>query len=90
MIDDAIEAGLAGSHPVTADAQMRHLELPKVTADLERELATVSLDCRDCGEGRSHIAGLGVEVGIGRTRGGLRTADDPGDCDFAYEWLALA
>jgi hypothetical protein len=42
---------------------MLRLELLKVKADLERELATLSLDCRDCGMDVHYVSGLGAEVG---------------------------
>jgi hypothetical protein len=49
VVDDAIYAGLDGSHPVTVHAKMLRFELLKVKADQERELATLSLDCLDRG-----------------------------------------
>ena len=49
VVDEAMGARLGGSHPVTVQAKMLRLELVKVKADFELELATLSLDCRDCG-----------------------------------------
>jgi hypothetical protein len=40
ILDEALDAGLGGSHPVTVHAKMLRLELLKVKADLERELET--------------------------------------------------
>jgi hypothetical protein len=49
VVDEAFKAGLDGSHPLTLQAKMLRLELLKVKADLERELAQLVLDCSDCG-----------------------------------------
>ncbi len=67
VIDDAYEVGLGGSHRLTVHAKMLRLELLNVKSALERELATLSLDCRDCGRDVHYVAGLGVEVGHWRT-----------------------
>jgi hypothetical protein len=40
IVDEALDAGLDGSHPVTLQAKMLRLELLKVKADLKRELRT--------------------------------------------------
>jgi hypothetical protein len=42
---------------------MLRLELLNVKSALERELATMLLDCADCGRTVHYVAGLGVEVG---------------------------
>ena len=39
-VDEALEAGLDGSHPLIVHATMLRLGLLKVKADLERELET--------------------------------------------------
>jgi hypothetical protein len=38
LVDEALEEGLEGSHPLTVQAKMLRLELLRVKADLEREL----------------------------------------------------
>jgi len=55
IVDEAIEAGLPADHPVTVTAKMLRLELLQVKADLERELATWVLDCKDCGMDVQHL-----------------------------------
>ena len=40
IVDEALDADLDGSHPVTLQAKMLWLELLKVKADLKRELRT--------------------------------------------------
>lgn len=47
LIEEAIDAGLDGSHPLTVHAKMLRLELLNVKADLERELGRLVLDCSD-------------------------------------------
>jgi hypothetical protein len=63
LVDEALSAGLDGSHPVTLQAKMLRLELLKVKADLERELGRLVLDCSDCGRTVHWVAGLGVSPG---------------------------
>jgi hypothetical protein len=63
IVDEALEAGLDGSHPVTLQAKMLRLELLKVKADLERELGRLVLDCSSCSQTVHWVAGLGVSPG---------------------------
>jgi hypothetical protein len=63
LVDEAIAAGLDGSHPLTVHAKMLRLELLNVKADLERELGDLVLDCSDCGRTVHWVAGLGVSPG---------------------------
>ncbi len=49
VIDEAMDAGLAPDHSVTVAAKQLRLELLRVKADLERELATWVVDCKSCG-----------------------------------------
>jgi hypothetical protein len=49
-VDEARNARLDGSHPVTLPAKMLRLGLLKVKADLERELGRLVLRCSDCGQ----------------------------------------
>jgi hypothetical protein len=42
---------------------MLRLELLRVKADLERELAELVLDCTDCGRTVHWVSGLGVAPG---------------------------
>ena len=49
VIGKAIEAGLAADPPVTVAAKQVRLELLKVKADPERELAKLVLNCSACG-----------------------------------------
>jgi len=49
VIDEAMDAGPAGDHPVTVAAKQVRLEPLRVTADLERKPATWVLDCKACG-----------------------------------------
>lgn len=63
LVDEAIAAGLDGSHPVTLHAKMLRLELLNVKADLKRELGTLVLDCSDCGRTVHWVAGLGSRPG---------------------------
>jgi hypothetical protein len=72
LVDEADAAG-GGSHPVTIQAKTLRLELIKVKSDLERELATLSLDCRDCGLDVHYVAASVSRSDIGRTRGRRRT-----------------
>jgi hypothetical protein len=62
-VDDALDAGLEASHPVTLQAKMLRLELLQVKADVERELGKLVLDCLDCGRTVHWVAGLGVASG---------------------------
>ena len=63
LVHEALDAGLGASHPVTLHAKMLRLELLKVKADLERELAQLVLDCTSCGRMVHWVAGLGVAPG---------------------------
>lgn len=63
IVDEALDAGLDGSHPIALQAKMLRLELLNVKADLERELGRLVLDCTDCGRTVHWVAGLGIEVG---------------------------
>ena len=63
IVDEALDAGLDGSHPVTLQAKMLRLELLKVKADLERELGQLVLDCSRCGQTVHWVAGLGNSAG---------------------------
>lgn len=63
LVDEAMDAGLDGSHPLTVHAKMLRLELIEVKADLERELGRLILDCSDCGRTVHWVAGLGVTPG---------------------------
>jgi hypothetical protein len=63
VVDEALDAGLHGSHPVTVHAKMLRLELLNVKADLERELEQLVLDCPSCGRTVHWVAGLGVSPG---------------------------
>jgi hypothetical protein len=63
LVDEAVAAGLDGSHPVTVHAKMLRQELLSVKADLERELGTFVLDCSVCGRTVHWVFGLGVAPG---------------------------
>jgi hypothetical protein len=63
VVDEAVAAGLDGSHPVTLQAKMLRQELLQVKADLERELEHLVLDCSACGRTVHWIAGLGASPG---------------------------
>jgi hypothetical protein len=63
LVDEAVAAGLSGSHPVTVQAKMLRLELLNVKADLERELGRLVLNCSDCGQRVHWVPGLGTEAG---------------------------
>lgn len=63
LVDQALDSGLDGSHPVTVHAKMLRLELLNVKADLERELGQLVLDCSLCGQTVHWVAGLGVRPG---------------------------
>ncbi len=63
IVDEALEASLDGSHPVTIPAKMLRLELLNVKADVERELGTWVLDCSTCGRTVHRVGGLGVTRG---------------------------
>ena len=63
IVDEAHDAGLDGSHPVTLQAKMLRLELLKVKADLERELGRLVLHCSDCARTVHWVAGIGVAPG---------------------------
>jgi len=49
VIDEAMDTGLAGDHPVTVAAKQVRLGPLQVKADLERKPATWVLDCKACG-----------------------------------------
>jgi hypothetical protein len=63
LVDEVLEAGLDGSHPLTVHAKMLRLELLQVKADLERELGRLVLDCSKCGRLVHWVSGLGVSPG---------------------------
>jgi hypothetical protein len=63
LLDEAIGAGLGGSHPITVHAKMIRLELLQVKAALERELGELVVDCSDCGRTVHWVTGLGVTPG---------------------------
>lgn len=63
LVDEALAAGLDGSHSLTVHAKMLRLELLSVKADLERELGQLVLNCRDCGRDVHWVNGLGVAPG---------------------------
>lgn len=63
LVDEALSAGLDGSHPVTLQAKVLRLELLKVKSDIERELGQLVLDCSECGQTVHWVAGLGVSPG---------------------------
>jgi hypothetical protein len=63
IVDEALDAGLDGSHPVTVYAKMLRLDLLNVKADLERELEDLVLSCRRSGLDVHWVAGLGVKPG---------------------------
>lgn len=63
LVDEALSAGLDGSHPVTVHAKMLRLELLKVKADIERELGQLVLDCSACGQTVHWVSGLGSAPG---------------------------
>jgi hypothetical protein len=62
-VDEALDADLGGSHPVTVHAKMLRLELLQVKADLERELGTFVLDCSACGREAHWVEGHGISPG---------------------------
>lgn len=62
-IDEALDAGLDGSDPITLQAKMLRLQLLNVRADLERELGGLVIDCTDCGQTVHWVAGLGISIG---------------------------
>jgi len=62
-VDEAVDAGLDASQPVTVHAKMLRLELLKVKADLERELGRLVLDCSRCGLDVHWVSGLRISPG---------------------------
>jgi hypothetical protein len=68
VIDEAMDAGLPGDHPVTIAAQMLRLELLKSKAELERGLSEFSLTCSDCGRDVHWVSGLANAAAIRHTR----------------------
>jgi ribosomal protein S18 acetylase RimI-like enzyme len=74
IVDEAHNAGLDGSHPVTLQAKLLRLELLNVKADLERELGRLVLHCTDCGRTVHWVAGLSAQPGLGRIGTRHRTA----------------
>lgn len=50
IVDEAINAGLDGSHRVTIQAKTLRLELLRVKAELEQKLSRLVLDCSTCGQ----------------------------------------
>ena len=63
VVDEALAAGLDGSHPVTLQAKMLRQELLQVKADLERELGRLVLDCSACGRTVHWVSGLAASPG---------------------------
>jgi hypothetical protein len=63
IVDEAVDAGLGGSHPVTLHTKMLRLELLNAKADLERDLGLLVLDCTTCGRTVHWISGLGAAPG---------------------------
>lgn len=63
VVDEALAAGLDGSHPVTLQAKMLRQELLQVKADLERELGRLVLDCSACGRTVHWVSGLAARPG---------------------------
>ena len=63
LVDEAIAAGLDGSHPLTIHAKMLRLELLQVKAELERNLGQLVLDCSDCGRTVHWVAGFTTSPG---------------------------
>jgi hypothetical protein len=63
IINEAVGAGLDGSHPVILHTKMLRLELLNVKADLDRELGRLVLNCLDCGRRVHWVPGLGTEAG---------------------------
>lgn len=63
LVDEALAAGLDGSHPLTVHAKMLRLELLAVKGDLERELGRLVLDCSACGRTVHWVPGLGPSPG---------------------------
>lgn len=63
VVDEAVAAGLDGSHPVTLQAKMLRQELLQVKADLEQELGRLVLDCSTCGRTVHWVAGLAASPG---------------------------
>jgi hypothetical protein len=63
LVDEAMDAGLNGSHPITVHAKMLRLELLKTKAALERELGQLVLHCSRCWRTVHWVAGLGVAPG---------------------------
>jgi hypothetical protein len=74
LVDEALAAGLNGSHPLTIQAKMLRLELLNVKADLERNLGQLVLDCSDCGRTVHWVAGLGTTPGHWAHREPVHTA----------------
>lgn len=63
LVDEAVDAGLDGSHPLVVHAKMLRLELLQVKADLEWELGQRVLDCSDCGRTVHWVSGLSAKPG---------------------------
>lgn len=63
VIDEAHNAGLDGSRPVTLQAKMLRPELLNVKSDLEREPGRLLLHCSACGLGVHWVTGLGASPG---------------------------
>jgi hypothetical protein len=63
VVDEALAAGLDGSHPVTIQAKLLRQELLQVKADLEQGLGRLVLDCSTCGRTVHWVAGLAASPG---------------------------
>jgi len=67
LVDEALDAGPDGSHPITVHAKMLRLELLNVKKELERELETLVLNCSKCGLDVHWVSGLGITLDTGHT-----------------------
>lgn len=63
VVDEALAAGLDGSHPVTLQAKMLRQELLQVKADLEREHGGLVLGCSAYGRTVHWVPGLAATPG---------------------------
>jgi hypothetical protein len=63
IVDEAHDAGVDGSHPVTLQAKMLRVELLSVKADPEREVGRLVLHCTDCRSRVHWVAGLSTQPG---------------------------
>lgn len=68
VVDEAHDAGLDGSHPVTIQAKMLRLELLNTKADLERERGRLVVHCTACGQRVHWVSGWASLRRIGSQR----------------------